>query len=223
MLIASVFYGTGLIVLIITIIVGCAHLLSFGTEDIQVSKGRKGKYLFFFISSILLIILGCLLYGVFNSNNKYMNWSLFLLSPLKSSIAGMVVSLTGTAISVATIKIVRNNNLLIKEKQRQALELSDYHKNGDKYKQNLKKIYDELTYAKGVSKKELRGLNDFLIEISRYEHIFNKNEKDAIDKLLDIVVEIMGKFDMVSEEDYKKIIEQLNTILKIIEKKEFEL
>ena len=99
----------------------------------------------------------------------------------------------------------------------------DYHKNGDKYKQNLKKIYDELTYAKGVSKKELRGLNDFLIEISRYEHIFNKNEKDAIDKLLDIVVEIMGKFDMVSEEDYKKIIKQLNTILKIIGKKEFEL
>jgi hypothetical protein len=223
MQIASVFYGTGLIVLIITIIVGCAHLLSFGTEDIQVSKGRKGKYLFFFISSIFLIILGCLFYGVFNSNNKYMNWSLFLLSPLKSSIAGMVVSLTGTAISVATIKIVRNNNLLIKEKQRQALELSDYHKNGDKYKQNLKKIYDELTYAEGVSKKELRGLNDFLIEISRYEHIFNKNEKDAIDKLLDIVVEIMGKFDMVSEEDYKTIIEQLNTILKIIEKKEFEL
>ena len=223
MLIASVFYGTGLIVLIITIIVGCAHLLSFGTEDIHISKGRKGKCLFFFISSIFSIILGCVLYGVFNSNDKYMDWSLFLLSPLKSSIAGMLVSLTGTAISVATIEIVRNNNLLIKKKQRQALELSDYHKNGDKYKQNLKTIYDELTYAEGVSKKELKDLNGFLIEISRYEHIFNTNEKDAIDKLLSIVVEIRGKFDKVSMEDYKKIIEQLNTILKIIEKKEFEL
>lgn len=223
MLIASVFYGTGLIVLIITIIVGCAHLLSFGTEDIHISKGRKGKCLFFFISSIFSSILGCVLYGVFNSNDKYMDWSLFLLSPLKSSIAGMLVSLTGTAISVATIEIVRNNNLLIKEKQRQALELSDYHKNGDKYKQNLKTIYDELTYAEGVSKKELKELNGFLIEISRYEHIFNTNEKDAIDKLLSIVVEIRGKFDKVSMEDYKKIIEQLNTILKIIEKKEFEL
>lgn len=113
MLIASVLYGTGLIVLIITIIVGCAHLLSFGKEDMHVSKGRKGKcLLLFFISSILLIILGCVLYGGFKSDNKNMNWSLFLLSPLKSSIAGMVVSITGTAISFATIEIVRNNNLL---------------------------------------------------------------------------------------------------------------